>query len=215
MIHPLWTNLWTDLFVLHQPVLEKILRPALMYVILIALVRVFGKRELAQLNPFDLIVLLTLSNTVQNAIIGDDNTLLGGAIGALALLTVNWLLSKALFKLPRVNSALEGPATTLITGGVVDARAMKRETLTQEELISVLNKNGFNDPAEIDTCTLEPNGTFFVKGASPSASDRQMTEVSQALRVLTEEVQALRAELRGEQRSNLSPELGGELRRPL
>ena len=203
MNHQWWMSLWNDLFVLHQPVLEKVLRPVLMYTILIALLRAFGKRELAQLNPFDLIVLLTLSNTVQNAIIGDDNSLLGGAIGALALLTVNWVLSKATYRLPRLNAALEGSPATLIRNGQVDGHVMDEETLTHEELISVLNKNGYSEPGEIEVCRLEPNGTFFVKGLSPSPSDRQMTELSESLRILTEQVQALRAELRPPQKSEL------------
>lgn len=195
MTHPMLTNVWNDLFVLHQPVLEKVLRPVLMYTILIALLRAFGKRELAQLNPFDLVVLLTLSNTVQNAIIGDDNTLLGGAIGALALLTINWLLSRATYNMPRLNAALEGSPTTLVQDGIADERAMKEQGLTHEELISVLNRNSFNDPSEVQVCVLEPNGSFYVKGMTPSASDRQMTELQEALRALTREVQALRREL--------------------
>ena len=196
MTHPMLTNIWNDLFVLHQPVLEKVLRPVLMYTILIALLRGFGKRELAQLNPFDLVVLLMLSTTVQNAIIGEDNTLLGGAIGAVALLTVNWMLSRATYNMPRLNAALEGSPATLIEKGVADMRVMKQEGLTHEELISVLNRNGFNDPSEVDVCILEPNGTFYVKGITPTAFDRQMTDLHESLRRLTEEVQALRGDLR-------------------
>src|SRR6266849_10996612 len=75
-----------DMFVVSLPVAEKIIRPILVYVALVILLRVFGKRELAQLNPFDLVVLLSLSNTVQNAIIGDDNSVTGGIIGAVTLL---------------------------------------------------------------------------------------------------------------------------------
>ena len=77
--------IWTNMFVLGVPVLEKILRPILIYLFLIIGLRVAGKRELAQLNPFDLVVLLTLSNTVQNAIIGNDNSVTGGVIGAITL----------------------------------------------------------------------------------------------------------------------------------
>ena len=94
------TKLWTDMFVLTLPWAEKILRPVLVYLVLIVGLRLSGKRELAQLNPFDLIVLLTLSNTVQNAIIGDDNTVTGGVIGAATLLTINYLLVRFLFGLP-------------------------------------------------------------------------------------------------------------------
>src|SRR4051795_9871160 len=84
--------IWKDMFVMGLPVLEKILRPVIVYAFLIVGLRLAGKRELAQLNPFDLVVLLTLSNTVQNAIIGDDNTITGGVIGASTLLLVNYAL---------------------------------------------------------------------------------------------------------------------------
>jgi len=78
-----------DLFTLPIPLLEKIVRPILVYVFLVFLLRIFGKRELAQLNPFDLVVLLSLANTVQNAIIGDDNSVAGGFIGASSLMVIN------------------------------------------------------------------------------------------------------------------------------
>src|ERR1700710_1360857 len=120
-----------SMFHLQSPVLEKILRPVIVYLVLIILLRVFGKRELAQLNPFDLVVLLSLSNTVQNAIIGDDNTVSGGIIGAFGLLTINWVLSKLLYYFPRLNSALEGTKSYLIRHGEVDYAALKRETLTE------------------------------------------------------------------------------------
>ncbi len=84
------SKLWTDMFVLALPVAEKILRPIVVYFFLVIGLRLAGKRELAQLNPFDLVVLLTLSNTVQNAIIGDDNSVTGGIIGAATLLLVNY-----------------------------------------------------------------------------------------------------------------------------
>jgi hypothetical protein len=100
--------LFQDMFHLPLPVLEKLLRPVLVYLVLVALLRMFGKRELAQLNPFDLVVLLSLSNTVQNAIIGDDNSVTGGVIGAFSLLAINWLVVRALFRSPRLTRMLEG-----------------------------------------------------------------------------------------------------------
>jgi len=90
-------GIWKDMFVLGLPVLEKILRPIIVYIFLIVGLRLSGKRELAQLNPFDLIVLLTLSNTVQNAIIGDDNSVTGGIIGAASLLAINYLVVRFLY----------------------------------------------------------------------------------------------------------------------
>src|SRR6476661_8833489 len=90
-------KIWTDMFILTLPVLEKILRPIFVYAFLIIGLRISGKRELAQLNPFDLVVLLTLSNTVQNAIIGDDNSVTGGIVGAVALLVVNYGVVRFLY----------------------------------------------------------------------------------------------------------------------
>ena len=100
------TNMWTAIFALGAPVIEKILRPLIVYFFLVVALRVFGKRELAQLNPFDLVVLLSLSNTVQNAIIGDDNSVTGGLIGAFTLLAVNYLVVRFLFKHRRLDQML-------------------------------------------------------------------------------------------------------------
>ncbi len=185
------------MFHLPVPIVEKILRPVIVYLCLIVFLRLFGKRELAQLNPFDLVVLLSLSNTVQNAMIGDDNSVSGGIIGALALLTINWLLTWLLFRAPKVDHVLEGSATTLIRGGVVDEAALKKESLTQMELISVLNKNGFNDPSEVDVCCLEPTGSFYVKGKQPSGDQVERAELMRALDGLRAEVIALREQIAG------------------
>src|SRR5262249_41173760 len=91
-------EMWKDMWQVGVPVAEKILRPIIVYFVLVVVLRVFGKRELAQLNPFDLVVLLSLSNTVQNAIIGNDNSLVGGAIGAFSLLSLNYLVIRFLFR---------------------------------------------------------------------------------------------------------------------
>ena len=115
------------MFHIPVPILEKILRPFIVYTCLILFLRLFGKRELAQLNPFDLVVLLSLSNTVQNAMIGDDNSVSGGVIGAFSLLAANWLLNRLLFRMPRLNNALQGEETVLIKNGVVDQKAMDQE----------------------------------------------------------------------------------------
>src|SRR5258705_1843615 len=111
MPHFVDAAMWNNMFGVKLAVLEKILRPVLVYVFLVAALRVFGKRELAQLNPFDLVVLLSLSNTVQNAIIGEDNSLLGGVIGALALLVTNYIVVRYLFKHRRLDQILEGEPT--------------------------------------------------------------------------------------------------------
>jgi uncharacterized membrane protein YcaP (DUF421 family) len=105
---------WSAMFHLGPPVLEKVLRPILVYLFLVILLRIFGKRELAQLNPFDLVVLLCLSNTVQNAIIGEDNSVTGGLIGAVALCGINYAVIRFLFRHRRLDQIIEGKPTVLI-----------------------------------------------------------------------------------------------------
>src|SRR5437762_5682177 len=100
--------IWKDMFVMGLPLAEKILRPILVYLFLIVGLRLAGKRELAQLNPFDLVVLLTLSNTVQNAIIGEDNSVLGGLIGATTLLVVNYVVVRFFYAHDKLDRLIEG-----------------------------------------------------------------------------------------------------------
>src|SRR5690348_8559977 len=112
-------SIWHDMFALDLPVAEKIIRTLLVYVFLVLGLRLAGKRELAQLNPFDLVVLLTLANTVQNAIIGNDNSLVGGLIGAATLLAANYFAVRFLFAHESVDRLVEGDPTVLIEGCVV------------------------------------------------------------------------------------------------
>jgi uncharacterized membrane protein YcaP (DUF421 family) len=191
----LFQTMTRDMFHMPLPLLEKILRPVIVYLFLIGFLRLFGKRELAQLNPFDLVVLLSLSNTVQNAMIGDDNSVSGGIVGAFSLLAINWGLMWVLYRTPKINAALEGQASTLIQDGVVDEAELKKQSLTMVELISVLNKNGFTDPSECESCVLEPNGTFFVKGRTPSVSQVERGELMAMLEDLTTEVRSLRQQI--------------------
>ena len=184
-----------SMFHLPLPVLEKILRPVLVYLFLVAFLRLFGKRELAQLNPFDLVVLLSLSNTVQNAMIGDDNSVSGGVIGAFSLLAINWLLTRILFRVPKLTKVFEGSATVLIRHGVVDWKATKREALTELELRAVLHKQGFDRYEEVEKCVLEPNGNFYMEGIKSMSDDAQRAELMRAIEALTREVKDMRAEL--------------------
>ncbi|HEY9127846.1 MAG TPA: YetF domain-containing protein [Acidobacteriaceae bacterium] len=183
------------MFHLGLPILEKIVRPVIVYLVLILLLRLFGKRELAQLNPFDLVVLLSLSNTVQNAIIGDDNSVSGGVIGAFALLAINWIVARILYRSRKLTSALEGHSCTLILDGKADTKAMERESLTMEELISVIHKQGFTSIEEVKRCQLEPNGTFYVEAFAPSSTQKQHTELMSKLEALTLEIAELKSRL--------------------
>ncbi|HUY80542.1 MAG TPA: YetF domain-containing protein [Acidobacteriaceae bacterium] len=184
-----------QMFHIPIPLLEKILRPILVYLALIVLLRVFGKRELAQLNPFDLVVLLSLSNTVQNAIIGNDNSVSGGIIGAATLLSVNWLVVRFLYSSPRWSHLLGGVERTLITKGNIDAYALKKELLSEEELLSVVRRQGFDSFSDVARCVLEPNGAFFIEGSKPTTEDARQKALLDRLDALTREVHSLRERL--------------------
>jgi uncharacterized membrane protein YcaP (DUF421 family) len=186
--------IYSHMFQLPLPILEKLLRPVVVYLVLVILLRIFGKRELAQLNPFDLVVLLSLSNTVQNAIIGEDNSVTGGVIGAFGLLSINWLVVRILYNSPRLTRMFEGSSTVLIRDGKIDEKAVKRETLTKEELAEVIHKQGFEHLGQVRRCELEPNGTFYVEGFEPSSSDKNQAELVKRLDALTKEIVALRAQ---------------------
>jgi uncharacterized membrane protein YcaP (DUF421 family) len=187
------TPIFDSMFHLPAPILEKLLRPVIVYLVLVLLLRLFGKRELAQLNPFDLVVLLSLSNTVQNAIIGDDNSVTGGIIGAFSLLAINWLVVHLLFRSPKLTRLLEGRPTVLVQRGQIDMKAMRRESLSREELISVIHRQGFEHLHQVHRCELEPNGSFYVEAIEPPIADRHHSEVIARLDALSREI----AELRG------------------
>jgi uncharacterized membrane protein YcaP (DUF421 family) len=185
-------TIWQHIFAMGAPVGEKILRPIVVYIFLVALLRIFGKRELAQLNPFDLVVLLSLSNTVQNAIIGDDNSVTGGLLGAFTLLAVNYVVVRFLFKHRRLDQILEGAPTVLVEDGHVRKDAMAKELLTRAELMTVLHRQGFGKISDVERCVLEPGGVFFIKSKEPPTSERQHTELMARLDELGREIAALK-----------------------
>jgi uncharacterized membrane protein YcaP (DUF421 family) len=188
------TPILDNMFHVPIPILEKLLRPIVVYLVLVLLLRIFGKRELAQLNPFDLVVLLSLSNTVQNAIIGDDNSVTGGVIGAFSLLAINWFVARVLFRSPKLTRALEGRATVLVRDGQLDKRAMEKESLTREELLDVIHRQGFEDFHQVHKCELEPSGTFYIESVNPSSDDKRHSELLARLDALSREIAALRAQ---------------------
>jgi len=153
------------------PIAEKILRSVVVYFALIVLLRVFGKRELAQLNPFDFVVLLTLSNTVQNAIIGADNSLSGGLIGALTLLVVNYLCVRFVFRHQRLDRIFGGRQAVLIHKGRVQEKALARELLNRRELLIAAHRQGFQGLDEVEECVLQPGGFLSFRGSAGKAGD--------------------------------------------
>src|SRR5260370_13618269 len=161
---------WKDMFVLGLPLAEKILRPIIVYALLVVSLRLAGKRELVQLNPFDLVVLLTLSNKVQNAIIGEDNSVLGGIIGATSLLATNYLVVRFLYDHRKLDQLVEGRADVLVEGGKVRTQNLKKELITVAQLEAAARKQGFDSLSAVDQCVLEPGRTLSFLRKTPTAA---------------------------------------------
>lgn len=185
-------DIWKDMFVLGIPLLEKILRPIVVYAFLVVGLRLAGKRELVQLNPFDLVVLLTLSNTVQNAIIGDDNTVLGGIIGATSLLITNFLVVRFLYGHRKLDQLVEGRADMLIENGKVRPQHLKTELITMAQLEAAARKQGFDSLSEVEQCILEPGGTMTFIGKKPGTEDVRHQELLGKMESLAHEIALLR-----------------------
>jgi uncharacterized membrane protein YcaP (DUF421 family) len=185
-------TIWDHMLTMGVPLVEKILRTAAVYVFLIACLRLAGKRELAQLNPFDLVVLLLLSNTVQNAIIGDDTSLVGGLVGAGTLLLLNYFAVRFLYRHPELDRLIEGTPTVLIEDGHLVHENLHHELITPMELQSVAHKQGFDSLADIDRAVLEPGGSITCTRKTPTDAAR-LHEITERLDRVLAELAALRA----------------------
>lgn len=173
-------------------ILEKIIRPILVYLFLIISLRLAGKRELAQLNPFDLVVLMTLSNTVQNAIIGNDNSLLGGLIGAATLLIINYVVVRFLYSHEGLDRFVEGNPDILIENGELRRDRLKKELITVTELEEAAHKQGFSSLEEIERAILESGGTLTFVAKKPPKQELEFQEVLRRLDLIAQELAGLK-----------------------
>jgi uncharacterized membrane protein YcaP (DUF421 family) len=160
----------SELFTPGIPIAEKLLRTVAVYAFLLAGLRLAGKRELSQLNPFDLVVLLLLSNTVQNAIIGNDNSLVGGIVGGAALLLVNAAVVRILYHYNKLD-AIEGKPDTLIRKGRLQRHHLERELITVAELEAAARRQGIASLAHVHECRLETGGALTFIERKPSDED--------------------------------------------
>jgi uncharacterized membrane protein YcaP (DUF421 family) len=185
-------EIWNDMWVVGLPIVEKILRPIIVYFFLVVSLRLSGKRELVQLNPFDLVVLLTLSNTVQNAIIGNDNSVTGGVIGASSLLIVNYLVVRFLYGHKRLDELVEGRADVLIQDGKLHKQNLKRELITTAQLEAAARKQGFETLDEVAKCVLEPGGTLSFIGKKPGTDELRHQDLVMRMERMRQEIGRLR-----------------------
>jgi uncharacterized membrane protein YcaP (DUF421 family) len=159
---------------------EKALRTVAVYFALLLLLRIGGKRQLAQMNTFDLIVLLLLSNVVQNAVIGNDNSLAGGLLGAAVLVAANYLVVRATFLHALVTRILQGSPTPLVQNGQVDDRALRRELITRAELEAALRRQGMSGLDGVEEVVIEPEGSISAT-AKPEPSLQDVLDALQRI----------------------------------
>jgi uncharacterized membrane protein YcaP (DUF421 family) len=167
----------TELLVPGIHIVEKLLRTLVVYFFLLGGLRLAGKRELGHLNPFDLVVLLLLANTVQNAIIGPDDSLTGGLIGAAALLIINWVVVRFLYSHPGLDKIVEGESDCLILDGKVIHENLMKETITLAELQLAARKQGFQSLDEIQTAQLEVGGALTFVPKRPTGEEARHREL--------------------------------------
>lgn len=139
-----------------------VLRTLVVYGVLLVLFRVFGKRELGQMEPFDLVVLLIIANAVQNAMVGPDTSLSGGLLAALTLLLVNRLIGQVSLRYPRLHRLITGSATPLVQDGVLIQENLNREGITEEDLMQAAREHGIGDLADVQLAELEVDGTISI-----------------------------------------------------
>lgn len=154
--------IWHDLVTMGIPIAEKAIRTAAVYIGIFLLLRFAGKRDLAQLNTLDFVVMLLLSNIVQNAVIGEDNSLLGGLLGAVILVALNAVLVRTVVAERTIGRLIEGGETTVVHEGEYDRDALAKVGLRTVDIDMALRRQNANDISQVQTAVLEPSGALVV-----------------------------------------------------
>jgi len=185
--------MWHQIFVVQVPVVEKIVRTVLVYVTIFLLLRLTGKRGLANLNTLDFVVIFLLSNVVQNAVIGNDTSFSGGAIGAATLVAVNALVNRLIASSPRAARILEGTSTTVICDGATVERAMRRLALRPQDLEHAVRLQNGDAMTEVDRGVLEPSGQLVLtlKPAEQGATQGDVAAILARLDELRAQIAAM------------------------
>jgi uncharacterized membrane protein YcaP (DUF421 family) len=186
---------WHSMFAVQVPILEKILRTVLVYATILILFRLTGKRDLATLNMFDFVVLFLLSNVVQNAIIGNDTSLLGGIIGALTLVAVNAALNRWIMLSERAARILEGKPTAVIENGRFLPGAARRLSLRPIDVERAIRVQNGDDIKEVATGLMEPNGQLVLtlKEEEQNASKADIAGIRKQLKAIETSLELLAA----------------------
>lgn len=174
---------------------EKVLRTLVVYVFLLVGLRLAGKRELGQFNPFDLVVLLLLSNTLQNAIIGNDNSLSGGLLGAAVLLAINYVVVRFLYRHPTIERWVEGDPDVLVQDGECVHHRMERELITRDQLEAAARRQGIESLDKVRECRLETGGALTFIERQPTDEEERHTMLMARLESLAAQQALLSSQL--------------------
>lgn len=172
----LWMHRWElePLLIPHISWLEKVLRPLVVYGFLLVAFRFSGKRELGQATLFDFLIVLLISNVVQNAMIGDDNSIGGAFAGVAVLLTLSWMLNRLTARSPRLRKLLEGSPTLLVHNGRVLDAAMRKESVSLNDLLTAFREQGIASVGEVRYAVLELDGKIsIIRADAPTPASRE------------------------------------------
>lgn len=147
---------------IHAPFAEIVLRTVIVYTVILAGLRLTGRRQMGQMTPFDLVVILLISNAVQNAMVGPDVTILGGLVAAAVLLVLNEILEWLTEKLPFLRRAVEGEPVLLVCDGQLQRDNMRREKISIEEVLESVREHGFERITDVHLAYLEVDGTVSI-----------------------------------------------------
>jgi uncharacterized membrane protein YcaP (DUF421 family) len=161
----------SDVIGIHAPFLEIAYRSAIVYVAIVAGMRITGTRQLGQMTPFDLVLILLIANAVQNAMVGSDVTVLGGVVAAATLLVMNRALAFATERVPLLRRAIEGEPVLLLNDGKLIERHIRRAGLSDDLVLQSIREHGFANASDVKMAVLEIDGTISIVPAS-SASVR-------------------------------------------
>lgn len=148
--------------ILDNPVLPIVLRCIVVYLFVIIAIRIFGKKELAQLSVIDLVFILLISNSVQNAMVGPDTSLQGGLIAALSLFLLNYLFKRVMYRSKRMSDLLQGKEVLLVYKGKVHDANLRKADITYNELNAAIREHGVGDIEHVDIAMLEVDGNISI-----------------------------------------------------
>ena len=152
----------SDVFGIHAPFAQIAYRSAVVYVVIVILMRLTGRRQLGQMTPFDLVLILLIANAVQNAMVGSDVTIFGGLVAATALLATDQVFSRLVDRVPRLRRLFEGDPVLLVNDGKLIHSHLRAAGLTEDLVLQACREHGFDDISQVKLAILEIDGTISI-----------------------------------------------------